>query len=136
MVKNSIMFLIIIMMVVGCKSKVVYVPTIHYEKEILVDTIIDYQIKKEYISIITDDTTSSLINSYSYSTCSLSNGKLIHTLGTKDTVLPIEVVYRNYIKIDSIPYPVEIIKVETRTNPISLYIIIGIIIFLVIRYVR
>lgn len=123
----------------GCSPKIKYIPTIHYEKEYLVDTIINHIIEKEYISIITEDTSSQLSNSYSNSICSISNGKLHHSLYSKDTIIPFKIVYKNYKIIDSIPFPVEVIKYQTKTNPITLYIIIGllvIVLFLVIRYVR
>lgn len=83
-------------------------------KEILKDTIVLTEIKREYIEKQTTDTISILSTSLASSTAEIKDNKLHHVLEQKDTTLPVRVVYKDRI--------VEKIKTEKKEKPVEVIV--------------
>lgn len=83
-------------------------------KEILKDTIVLTEIKREYIEKQTTDTISILSTSLASSTAEIKDNKLHHVLEQKDTTLPVRVVYKDRI--------VEKIKTEKKEIPVEVIV--------------
>lgn len=102
--------LILLILLTGCKVRYVPIETIKVQKEIVRDTLVQVKLVpyKDTVSIL--DTVSHLENQYAYSDAEYSLGRLNHSLAIKDVELPIKVQYVDRIRVDSIPYKVEVIK--------------------------
>lgn len=116
-----LLLLALIVSVISCSRKIVYVPVNHTETitETLRDTIVTFKPVTEYVFNKTSDSISRLETSYAISTCKTINGIMTHQLENKDTNINIQIQYKyiDRIKIDSVGYPVKgdtIIK--TKTN--------------------
>lgn len=103
-------------LVFGCTRKV-YIPVEHktIETMTLHDTIVEVRLDIIHDSIITPDTINYLENKYAGSWAKWVDGKLHHSLTSKDVELPIKVQYIDREKRIEIPkpYPVEV-KVEVE----------------------
>lgn len=111
----SIVFLACIL--IGCKTKTIYVPTtqrVEIEKTVEVrDTVIDYRLEYKRDTITAPDSVSFLSNDYSYSWASITDGKLTHSLTVwKNKEIPVTVpVETRYItRTEKESYPVYIDK--------------------------
>lgn len=110
-----ILSLILLYFLTGCKAKTVYDP-VHSTTtvtELLRDTIVDIRLQTFRDSVNIPDTLSRLENKYAYSTALWSSGRLSHSLGIKPVNIPVEIQYKEVIRVDSVavPYPV----VEEKT---------------------
>lgn len=109
-----ILFLLVCAFIVGCKSKIQYVPIEKVHKVIIRDTIRDTIVQVKLVPYFTENKTkdkkSSLENKYAFSNAFWDGELLHHTLGIKDIDIPVKIQWRDReIKIiDSIPYPVEV----------------------------
>lgn len=106
--------------IIGCKSKIQYTPIERIQKVIIRDTIRDTIVQVKLVPYFTENKTrdnkSFLENKYAFSNAFWDGDLLHHTLGIKDIDIPVRIQYidRTVIKIDSIPYPVEVpIKGDT-----------------------
>ena len=102
-----------LLLIIGCATgcaKVRYVPlhsstTItRYEK----DTSMLIKLPPSKLeSFVPLDSTSKLENDFCRSSASVKNGRLNHTLETKDSA-KVEIRYIETLRVDSVPYPVEV----------------------------
>ena len=102
-----------LLLIIGCATgcaKVRYVPlhsstTItRYEK----DTSMLIKLPPSKLeSFVPIDSTSKLENDFCRSSASVKNGRLNHTLETKDSA-KVEIRYIETLRVDSVPYPVEV----------------------------
>jgi hypothetical protein len=106
--------LILLILLTGCKTKYVPIETIKIQKEIIRDTIVQVELVpyKDTVSIL--DTVSHLENKYAYSDAEFSTGRLNHSLSIKPIKIPTKVQYVDRIRVDSIPYKVEVTKEVNR----------------------
>lgn len=101
--------------------------------EVLKDSIVYVEVEKEKIvNVMPADTTSTLQTKYAKSEAKLENGKLKHSLENRRDSIPVKVVYKDVIKIDSVfvkkEIPVEVrVEVPIRDNLFWISIIINII---------
>ena len=118
--KSQTILMIIIILIYflsGC-SKTVYVP-VHSSTiitEVVRDTVIDIRLETIRDSVTVADTISRLENKYACSVAQWSAGMLSHSLATKPVDIPVQIQYKEVIRIDSIavPYPVIEIKEVNR----------------------
>lgn len=110
----------ICLFIVGCKSKIQYVPIERIHREIVRDTIRDTIVQIKLVPYFTENKTkdnkSFLENKYAFSNAFWDGELLHHSLGIKDIDIPVKIQYidRMVTTIDSIPYPVEVpIKGDT-----------------------
>lgn len=108
-------------------------------KEVVRDSIIYVEIEKESHSNhlkIHRDTLSVLDNRYSISTAKVTEGNLKHTLVTKQDSLPVKIVYKDILRVDSIYVEkpvIQEVEVPIRDKTFWISIIINIsLIFLII----
>lgn len=111
----GVLFILLFVLCSGCTRRV-YIPVERTTTtiETLVDTVVEVRLKEihDTISIETQgkDTLSYLDNEYAYSFASLKDGVFGHSLGilknakAKDSIKVVHV-----LRIDSIPYPVEVL---------------------------
>lgn len=115
-----LLFLLFFQLLVGCSRVVTTTPinTTRVDtivvKELLRDTIVLTEIKREYIEKQTTDTISILSTSLASSTAEIKDNKLHHVLEQKDTTLPVRVVYKDRI--------VEKIKTEKKEIPVEVIV--------------
>lgn len=128
------------MLFISC-STIKYVPVqgenivVTEIKEVVRDSIIYVEIEKESHSNhlkIHRDTLSVLDNRYSISTAKVTEGNLKHTLITKRDSLPVKIVYKDILRVDSIYVEkpvIQEVEVPIRDN-IFWYSIIGNVVFI------
>lgn len=113
--KVAFMLVGIVLLVAACGRKI-YIPV---EKTVTVtetvrDTVVQVQLEKEYMKVITPDTTSTVETKYARSTATYhgQSGLLEHDIENKQDSIPVKVVYkdREVIKEVPAPYPVEVEK--------------------------
>jgi len=107
------LFLIVLLTLLGCRTKTVYVPVKQTTRETVTvrDTVVDTRLAYYRDTVITPDTISFLSNPYSFSWAETKEGKLHHSLSSwPDTFIPVKTLYIEKIIVDSIPapYPVEV----------------------------
>ena len=109
--KTYILIIILMTSVWSCTRKV-YVPmhTITTITERLVDTVIKVNLQVYRDTITTPDTISHLVNPYSESWARVSGGLLRHSLTSSKEPIDVKVVYKDIVRVDSIPVPVPIEK--------------------------
>lgn len=101
--------------------------------EVLKDSIVYVVVEKEKIvNVAPPDTTSFLQTKYAKSEAKLENGRLKHTLENRKDSIPVKIIYKDIIKIDSVyvkkEIPVEVrVEVPIRDNLFWISIIINII---------
>ena len=116
-------------------------------KEVVKDSIVYVEVEKEVVREVVHnpkDTTSVLKTKYATSRADLKDGKLTHELKNNDNdSIPVKVVYKDVIKIDSVyverEVPVEVrIEIPIRDNFFWISIIINVIVvcFIVFKIVR
>lgn len=112
--------IILSLLLIGCKSKIQYVPleSVRVEKEIetIHDTIIQVKLVPYYTNVVTPADSSFLENQYAFSRAFWDGKFLHHSLGIKDIQFPVNIQWRDrwHTRYDSIPYPVEVpIKGDT-----------------------
>lgn len=95
----------------SCTRKV-YVPlhTVTTITERLVDTVIKVNLQVYRDTITTPDTISHLKNPYGESWAQVSGGLLRHSLTSSKDPIDVKVVYKDIIRVDSIPVPVPVEK--------------------------
>ena len=78
------------------------------------DTVVQVQLEKEYVKVITPDTTSTVETKYARSTATYhgESGLLEHDIENKQDSIPVKVVYKEkeVVKEVPAPYPVEVEK--------------------------
>lgn len=113
------MVLISFVAVVGCKTPQQVIKekeVIRVEKETLIDTIIDVQIREMFIENKTKDTLSVLKTNNAYSKALWSNNTLYHTL-EQSGVQPTKIFYKNKFVYDTIKTSdTKYIEVEKNLN--------------------
>ena len=104
-------FVMLLCVVVSCTRKV-YVPlhTVTTITERLVDTVIKVNLQVYRDTITTPDTISHLKNPYGESWAQVSGGLLRHSLTSSKDPIDVKVVYKDIIRVDSIPVPVPVEK--------------------------
>ena len=107
--RTYIIIIILITSVWSCTRKV-YVPlhTVTTITERLVDTVIKVNLQVYRDTVTTTDTISHLANPYAESWAQVSGGLLRHSLTSSKTPIEVKVVYKDIIRVDSIPVPVPI----------------------------
>jgi len=101
--------------------------------EVLKDSIVYVVVEKEKIvNVAPPDTTSFLQTKYANSQAKLENGRLKHTLENRKDSIPVKIIYKDIIKVDSVfvkkEIPVEVkVEVPIRDNLFWISIIINII---------
>lgn len=107
--KTYILIIIFMTSVWSCTRKV-YVPmhTITTITERLVDTVIKVNLQVYRDTVTTPDTISHLANPYAESWAQVSGGLLRHSLTSSKTPIDVKVVYKDIVRVDSIPVPVPI----------------------------
>ena len=97
----------------GCSRKV-YVPVEHktVETVTLRDTVVQMRLEVIRDSVAVPDTLSYLENKYAESWAEWKSGRLHHSLGTKQTQVPVQVQYVEKERVVEVPkpYPVEVVK--------------------------
>lgn len=118
---GAVVFVLMFVLFSGC-SKRVYVPvertTTVYET--LRDTLVEVDLKEVHDTVTIEafggDTLSYLHNDLAYSFASIEDGKLGHSLGIRPGTKLLFPMQMKFIHIvDSIPYPVEVIKEKKLT---------------------
>lgn len=109
--KTYILIIILMTSVWSCTRKV-YVPmhTVTTITERLVDTVIKVNLQVYRDTITTPDTISHLVNPYGESWARVSGGLLRHSLTSSKEPIDVKVVYKDIVRVDSIPVPVPIEK--------------------------
>lgn len=146
--RNLVMSILVSLLFVGCAAqKVIQVPIENNQhqtteiREVIKDSIVYVEVEKEKIvNVMPADTTSTLQTKYAKSEAKLENGKLKHSLENRRDSIPVKVVYKDVIKIDSVyvkrEVPVEVIvEVPIRDN-LFWYSIILNVFFVVIVIVK
>lgn len=142
------MSILVSLLFVGCATqKVIQVPIENNQhqtteiREVIKDSIVYVEVEKEKIvNVMPADTTSTLQTKYAKSEAKLENGKLKHSLENRRDSIPVKVVYKDVIKIDSVyvkrEVPVEVrVEVPIRDN-LFWYSIILNVFFVVIVIVK
>lgn len=110
--------IILILLFASCKPRIQYVPieTATTEIEILRDTVVVHKLDIIRDTVMVSDTISYLENKYSYSWAKWSNGILHHSLGIKNTPIPISIQYVDKIRevVKEVPIEVEVVKWENK----------------------
>lgn len=115
-VVTAVNVLILCCLLVGCKSKTVFVPveSIRTVKEIetVRDTILQVKLVPYYSETATEKDSSYLENEYAYSEAKFDGKLLHHSLGIFDKNIPYKTKYVDrYIHIsDSIPVPYQVVE--------------------------
>lgn len=109
---KRLIFLLPILLI-GCRTYVP-IPSTHYVLQTVHDTTVDVQIVPIFKERTTKDTTSHLDAKLAYSDAKLVGGMLYHSLGIKDTTIPIKVKYVNTLKVDTIMIPKTVTKTVTK----------------------
>ena len=106
-----IVFTLILCIAASCTKKV-YIPlnTVTTITERLVDTVIKVNLQVYRDTITTPDTISHLVNPYGESWARVSGGLLRHSLTSSKDPINVKVVYKDIVRVDSIPVPVPIEK--------------------------
>ena len=106
-----IVFTLILCIAASCTKKV-YIPlnTVTTITERLVDTVIKVNLQVYRDTITTPDTISHLVNPYGESWARVSGGLLRHSLASSKDPINVKVVYKDIVRVDSIPVPVPIEK--------------------------
>lgn len=109
--KTKLLAFVLLLCVLSCTRKV-YVPlhTVTTITERLVDTVIKVNLKVYRDTITTPDTISHLKNPYGESWAQVSGGMLRHSLTSSKDPIDVKVVYKDIIRVDSIPVPVPVEK--------------------------
>ena len=109
--KTKLLIVVLLFGVLSCTRKV-YVPlhTVTTITERLVDTIIKVNLQVYRDTITTPDTISHLKNPYGESWAQVSGGLLRHSLTSSKDPIDVKVVYKDIIRVDSIPVPVPVEK--------------------------
>lgn len=135
----GIILLVLFLMSCSTTTKLVQVPiSDQYNqttkvKEIIKDSIIYVAVEKEKnVNVAPPDTTSILQTKYAKSMAKLENGRLKHTLENRNDSIPVKIVYKDKIQVDSVfvkkEVPVEVrVDVPIRDNMFWISIIINII---------
>lgn len=135
----GIILLVLFLMSCSTTTKLVQVPiSDQYNqttkvKEVLKDSIIYVVVEKEKnVNVIPSDTTSILKTKYARSEAKLENGRLKHTLENRNDSIPVKIIYKDKIQVDSVfvkkEVPVEVrVDVPIRDNFFWISIIINII---------
>ena len=96
--KVAFMLVGIVLLVAACSRKI-YIPV---EKTVTVtetvrDTVVQVQLEKEYVKVITPDTTSTVETKYARSTATYhgESGLLEHDIENKQDSIPVKVVYKD-----------------------------------------
>lgn len=107
--KTYILIIIFMTSVWSCTKKV-YIPlnTVTTITERLVDTVIKVNLQVYRDTVTTPDTISHLANPYAESWAQVSGGLLRHSLTSSKTPIEVKVVYKDIVRVDSIPVPVPI----------------------------
>lgn len=109
--KTKLLIAVLLLCVLSCTRKV-YVPlhTVTTITERLVDTVIKVNLQVYRDTITTPDTISHLKNPYGESWAQVSGGLLRHSLTSSKDPIDVKVVYKDIIRVDSIPVPVPVEK--------------------------
>ena len=120
--RTYIIIIILITSVWSCTRKV-YVPlhTVTTITERLVDTVIKVNLQVYRDTITTPDTISHLVNPYGESWARVSGGLLRHSLTSSKEPIDVKVVYKDIVRVDSIPVPVPIEKKVYIEKKLSLW---------------
>lgn len=116
--KKVLVLVVVVFMVAACNRKI-YIPV---EKTVTVtetvrDTVVQVNIKKEYVKKITPDTTSIVETKYARSTATYHGelGLLEHDIENKLDSIPIKIMYKNREVIKKIPTPYSV-EVEKKVE--------------------
>ena len=108
--KVAFMLVGIVLLVASCSRKI-YIPV---EKTVTVtetvrDTVVQVQLEKEYVKVITPDTTSTVETKYARSTATYhgESGLLEHDIENKQDSIPVKVVYKEKEVVKEVPVEVE-----------------------------
>ena len=117
-----IVFTLILCIAASCTKKV-YIPlnTVTTITERLVDTVIKVNLQVYRDTITTPDTISHLVNPYCESWARVSGGLLRHSLTSNKEPIDVKVVYKDIVRVDSIPVPVPIEKKVYIEKKLSLW---------------
>ena len=117
-----IVFTLILCIAASCTKKV-YIPlnTLTTITERLLDTVIKVNLQVYRDTITTPDTLSHLVNPYGESWAQVSCGLLRHSLTSSKDPIDVKVVYKDIIRVDSIPVPVPIEKKVYVEKKLSLW---------------
>lgn len=131
---------LLVWLLMSCSTtKLVQVPIADHQHqtteviEVLKDSIVYVVVEKEKIvNVAPPDTTSFLQTKYAKSQAKLENGRLKHTLENRKDSIPVKIIYKDIIKVDSVfvkkEIPVEVrVEVPIRDNLFWISIIINII---------
>ncbi len=109
--KISLIAVLCLIMAISCARRI-YVPvqTTTTITERLVDTVIKVNLQVYRDTITTPDTISHLVNHYGESWARVSGGLLRHSLTSSKDPINVKVVYKDIVRVDSIPVPVPVEK--------------------------
>jgi hypothetical protein len=110
--KTKLVIITLILCIAASCTKKVYIPlnTVTTITERLVDTVIKVNLQVYRDTITTPDTISHLVNPYCESWARVSGGLLRHSLTSSKEPIDVKVVYKDVVRVDSIPVPVPIEK--------------------------
>ena len=108
--KTKLVIITLILCIAASCTKKVYIPlnTVTTITERLVDTVIKVNLQVYRDTITTPDTISHLVNPYCESWARVSGGLLRHSLASSKDPINVKVVYKDIVRVDSIPVPVPI----------------------------
>ena len=110
--KTKLIVVTMLLCIAASCTRKVYVPlhTVTTITERLVDTVIKVNLQVYRDTITTPDTISHLKNPYGESWAQVSGGLLRHSLTSSKDPIDVKVVYKDIIRVDSIPVPVPVEK--------------------------
>lgn len=110
--KTKLIVVTMLLCIAASCTRKVYVPlhTVTTFTERLVDTVIKVNLQVYRDTITTPDTISHLKNPYGESWAQVSGGLLRHSLTSSKDPIDVKVVYKDIIRVDSIPVPVPVEK--------------------------
>lgn len=121
--KAKLVIITLILCIAASCTKKVYIPlnTVTTITERLVDTVIKVNLQVYRDTITTPDTISHLANPYAESWARVSGGLLRHSLTSSKEPIDVKVVYKDIVRVDSIPVPVPIEKKVYIEKKLSLW---------------
>jgi hypothetical protein len=110
--RRLLLVIVAVIWLTACKT-VQYVPVerIVRERVNVRDTVLEIKLEQVHDSIsvnLSKDTISYLENRYAYTFAMVTDGHLIHSLGTQKESIPVGTKYIETIRTDSIPYAIEV----------------------------